>query len=386
MEVGMDQQLQRRRTGFWILIAVLAVSGLAMAFIALFGLFSGGAYSFVWRLFVADLYLIASLAAKHQWLRVSIWVAVGVTFVLGVTSRIVDYTQGGGYDDFFNYTEPTSFAVLLEDLEWSGHIIVGTLIALGFISFAYRWLAGEKVLRAIYFAAFGLAGAAALVSVLAVLSWGRWGLAMSDLDPLILSLWTLALTAGAIVIIGGVVQRKQIQAAGAAGFAAPAGAVPPGAGSVPAELVGGPAQGGAHAYPLPAGTVLAGQEAAELRALVRGYVDEYLAERAAADPASPVTAGAPSAPAAAFAAEPGAAFAAEPGSAAATFVPAEVPAPAAPAYAPPMQSAPQPVPQSTSEQPTIAQPTIAPTTNAQAAPAAGQGRDETLGLTEPEDA
>lgn len=236
----------RRRLGFWVLVGVLAVSGVAMAFIVLFGLAESQAFSLTWRIFVADIYLIASLAAQHEWLKRTIWVGTAVSFVFGVLVVFwPDQDYYRNWDADYEDLVRTPFGVM-SDLGNALHIMLVALVLLGFISLGYRYLRGERVLRIIYVATF----AAGLV---AAGLWAVEAVARTWLDtPVQLGLTILALTAAAIVIIAALVQRKAWKDRQAA--------VPD-----PARLAHGAA-----------GVRI---DDPELRALVRRYVDEYLEER-----------------------------------------------------------------------------------------------------------
>lgn len=257
------------KRGLWILIALLAVSGVSMALIVVFGLFDSIAYSLVWRVFVADLYLVASLAAQHTWLRRSIWVGTGVTFVLGLVSAFWEYTpyaeewadhvygpvvgvRSSGWSPWHGFEA---------DLEYAAHLAVCGLVLLGVLSFAYRWVARDRVLRAIYTVTFVLSGIALLLGVALILDspwrwdltegWGRTEAALS----------ILAFTGAAILIIAAILQRNAQRSE-----------------RRPQEI---PDTDKAAAAALAAavGGDTAGAADEELRSLVRQYVDEYLNER-----------------------------------------------------------------------------------------------------------
>ena len=206
---------EHRKAGFWVLVTILAVSGVATAFIAVFGLFESTAYSIVWRVFVADLYLIASFAAQHRWLRRASWIAIGMTLVLGLVhvfwqftpySRWADgrtrYTVGDpstGWSPWFGFEG---------DLEAAAHITVLGLLWLGFVSLAYRWVKEQRVIRTIYLLTFVTLLAAVALGVLLILdSPHRWdiGWVWGQLEAGIV---ILALTGTSIVLIGAFVQRR----------------------------------------------------------------------------------------------------------------------------------------------------------------------------------
>lgn len=265
---GANERGRTHRTGFWWLIALLAASGVAMAIIVVFGMFESVAYSIVWRVFVADLYLIASLAAQHRWLRLAAWAGTAVTFVLGMVSVFWRYTpywewadgskshtvgdSSTGWSPWFGFED---------DLEISGHVIVVTFLLLGFVSFAYRWISAERLLRGIYVFTFVAGFAASLLGVVQILdspfrmNLGDW------IGQLQAGLVILALTAAAIVIIAAFVQRSASRSRQRK------------QGAVAARAAAVDAMGARDAT----GSELSHDE---LRTLVRGYVDEYLRELA----------------------------------------------------------------------------------------------------------
>lgn len=266
-ELAVDTQ--RSRTGFWILIGVLAVSGVSMAFIAIFGMFDTIAYSMVWRVFVADVYLIAALAAQHNWLRWCAWIGTGVTFLIGMANVFWEFTPADRWDDRFVYGDPSSgwnpWWGIENDVEVAAHLALGTILLLGFISLAYRWIANERLLRLVYVFMFVMGILSVLLGVFLVLDTPhRWN-APSWLGQLNAGLIILALTGAAIVIIAAFVQRKAVRARDAAAVATESHLSP-----VDADV--------RFAAPNEAASA-AGMSPEELRALVRQYVDEYLEER-----------------------------------------------------------------------------------------------------------
>ncbi|MCS4275723.1 hypothetical protein M2390_000884 [Mycetocola sp. BIGb0189] len=266
MTWGTDRILgnkSRRRDIFWWLTGILAASGIAMAFIAASGVFDSVGYSLVWRVFTADLYLIASLAAQHVWLRRSIWVGTAATLAIGLINTFAHYIPAGAPARF--ETRSDRWFGVEQDVEVAANIIVITLIVLGFISLAYRWLAEDSVLRGTYVATFCLIVLGMLLTVIDIIdSPSRWGISQ-HFGQIQSGVFILAFTGAAIVTIGGFFLRKSAlgrmrdESVRAAALAAAKKLVP-----VP---------------PSDPGTVgiTAGED--ELRALVRKYVDEYLAER-----------------------------------------------------------------------------------------------------------
>lgn len=263
---------ERSKRGFWILIGVLALSGVAIAVVVALGLFDSITYSLAWRVFVADLYLIASLAAHHTWLRRAVWIGAGITFVLGVVNVAWEYTP---YDEWadgrssYTYGDPSTgwspWFGFEADLEWAGHFIVGGLVLLGFISFAYRWLVNSRLLRTIYFATFGVALSVLVLGTVLILD-SQARLNLDDAwQQLQMGLVILALTGAAIVIIAGATQRSAARAAERSGQGTGPGAT---------QLAYGPGTPG-----LPESATLAHLTEEELRLLVRKHVDEYLRER-----------------------------------------------------------------------------------------------------------
>ncbi|RLP71888.1 hypothetical protein D9V32_15780 [Mycetocola tolaasinivorans] len=251
----------RSRVAFWWLIGVLAASGVAMAFVVAFGEFGSVGFSITWRVFVADLYLIAALAAQHVWLRRTIWIGAGITFLLGIITVLWPGSGRNRWSQpYYEYGNTQSgwspWDGFLQDLETALHICVGGLVVLGFLSLAYRWLKGERVLRITYLTTFGLGVASILIAAIRTLD-SRYRMNLGEgLSRVHTALIILALTGAAIVIIAGFVQRRTILArerlAASPVEASPAPAVPEA--TVPVDNP-------------------------ELRALVRTYVEEYLRER-----------------------------------------------------------------------------------------------------------
>jgi hypothetical protein len=269
---------ERRRTGFWLLLGLLALSGVSMAFIVIFGFFDSTAYSIVWRVFVADLYLIASFAAQHRWLRLTAWIGTGITFVIGLVNAFWQYTPyyrwAGGRASYTVGDEGTGWSPWFgfeQDLEAAAHLLLVTVLVLGFVSLAHRWIVGERVLHGIYVFTFIAALTAALIGAMLILdSPFRWDIGGDALGKVAAGISILALTGAAIVTIAAFVQRKAARARAAAEHRGERIAA-----AVTDHLAApGPAQAGASGAASPAG-----RSDAELRELVRGYVDEYLRER-----------------------------------------------------------------------------------------------------------
>lgn len=237
----------RPRLGFWLLVGVLAISGIAMAVIVFLGLTESKAFGLAGFVFLADVYLIISLAARHTWLQRTIWVGTVLTFVLGVivTFWPDDDYYAEDYDPNISFDEMhRSTYGVLSDVSYAAHTLLGTLLALGIISMAWRWIKHERVLRVIYYFMFIVGAGAGLF----------WAIGFvirhtENLVPLQLGLTILALTAGAIVIIAGFVQRNAERSR---------------------ELAD------RQGLPLEAGSARSDEE---LRQLVRQYVEEYLEER-----------------------------------------------------------------------------------------------------------
>lgn len=251
------------RTGFWILVGLLAASGVAMAFIVVFGEFDSVAYSLVWRVFVADLYLIASLAAQHRWLRLTAWIGTGVVFALGMVNvfwRFTPYWQWAeGRSSFRVGDESTGWSPWFgfeADLEYAAHLLLVGIVVLGFVSLAYRWVAGERVLRAVYTFTFVSGLLAVLLGAVLILD-SPHRLNLDDwVRQLQAGITILALTAAAIVAIAAFVQRKTARQ---------------GVSESVERAVDPPTPS--------AEQTLAALTPEQLRALVRQYVDERLAER-----------------------------------------------------------------------------------------------------------
>lgn len=237
------------RLRFWVLICLLAITGVTMAFIAAFGLNDSTAFEIVWRVFVALLYLVVSFVATHTWLRLTIWAAIGVTFILGLVSALWRYTPFHlDYSDY-TYGDRSSgwspWINLHHDLESAAHVITLGLLSLGLLSLAHRWIREQPVIRGAYYFAFVTGVIALLLGAgLMIDNRDRWDV-FTALDRFEAGLIILALTAAVIVVISAFVQwrgeRKQ---------AAPARAAD-----------------------------LSHLEEDELRQLVHRYVDEYLDQK-----------------------------------------------------------------------------------------------------------
>lgn len=240
----------RSRTGFWILIGILAATGLTMAFLVIFGLAESKASGLVGFLFLADLYLVVSLVARHRWLRLTLWAGTAISFVFGVVTVFwpnreyyVDANNLSAYPDEW---KRTTFGVLNDTL-YAVHTVLAVLLALGIVSLAYKWIVKSRPFFAVYLAMF-------VTAIIAAVLWAIGFIIEGDdrLGPYQLGTTILALTAAAIVVIAAFVMRNtqaaEERAANAAGGAMPG-------------LPGDPTHDVA------------------LRTLVRQYVDEYLAER-----------------------------------------------------------------------------------------------------------
>ncbi len=244
---AVETEKQKPRTAFWILVGVLALSGIVMAVIVFLGLTESKAFTLTGLIFLADVYLIISLAARHVWLQRTIWVGTALTFILGVVVAFWEednYYVGEWSPDIPYDQMERSVYGFLSDLTFGAHTILGCLLALGIISIAYRWIRRERILMAIYYFMFVAGVAAGLLWAIGyVLQFS------DDLIPLQLGVSILALTAAAITIIAGFVQRnaqQSLEQSRQAATLAQAG------GGMPDE---------------------------ELRTLVRQYVQEYLEER-----------------------------------------------------------------------------------------------------------
>lgn len=93
---GASAATRRPGRGLWILIAILGASGVVMAFLTVLGSFDSFTGGMVWRILVADLYLIASLLAQHTWLRRAAWAGTALTFVFGIVNEVWRFTRGTG--------------------------------------------------------------------------------------------------------------------------------------------------------------------------------------------------------------------------------------------------------------------------------------------------
>lgn len=263
----MSETKVNSKVGFWVLVGLLAASGVTMAFIAVLGVFDSVASSLVWRIFVADLYLIASFAAQHVWLRRAIWTATSITFVLGIVHvfwRFTPYWEwADGRSSFTVGDSSTGWSPWFGfegDLEAAGHIAAVGLIMLGFVSLAYRWVAGQRIIRGIYTFTFAAGILSTLLSIVLILDsphrmdLGSW------LGELALGTAILALTGAAIVTISAFVQRRAARSEIHA--------------TAPTALEQRQANTG-DAAP----STLADLTTEQLRVLVRQHVDEYLSER-----------------------------------------------------------------------------------------------------------
>lgn len=301
----MNTQSQFRSTGFWALIVVLAATGVAMAMIVAFGLAESRAFYIVGYIFLADVYLIASLAAQHTWLRRTIW--VGTPVVLAVSLLTVFWPErdyyveppNGVWSEDYEWVR-TSYGVL-SDVHGAMHLVLSTFVVLGFVSLAYQSVRSERVLNITYSITYVTAIAAALLTAFSIIVEPK-----VRLTPYQLGLGILALTAAAIVIIATLVQRKSPSAVGgqaghgltaehgAAGAGAGAGVgagvlpatVPAAAGTgagtgtgVDGALVDGGALAPRPGPQVPGDAIVVNRD--ELRIVVRELVDEYLGERGA---------------------------------------------------------------------------------------------------------
>lgn len=253
----------RGKVGFWILIGLLAASGVTMALIAVFGWFDSAAFDLVWRVFLADVYIICSFAAQHVWLRRTVWIGAGITFAAGIVNVFWRYTpfyRPFGWSENEVWGDPSTgwdrWRHIESDIEMACHLLLVCAIVLGFVSLAYRWIVAERVLKVIYWVTFITGAAAALMGAIMMVGYYRFWRDDEGWSQTRLALFILALTGAAIVTIGGFVQRKAALA------------------KAPEHAVG--------VSSLYEGVGVAAQRTGnpdELRALVRQYVDEYLAEK-----------------------------------------------------------------------------------------------------------
>ncbi|RLP81340.1 hypothetical protein D9V34_11975 [Mycetocola lacteus] len=290
---------ERGRVAFWWLIGVLAASGVAMAFVVAFGEYDSIGFSVVWRVFVADLALIAALAAQHTWLRRTIWIGAGIGFVMGIVNALwADPARERWYtaEPDYQYGNPDTgwspWDGLTQDIESAIHISVFGLVLLGFISLAYRWLRDEPVLRMIYFGTFGLGILSILLASIRTVGTSERLHLGDGVNRFHTAIIILALTGAAIVIIAAFVQRRTIlandrragsnreapPAAGAPGYQTPVDTTVSNHGpAIPGRAVPGQPTEPRLAPPHISPTALG--DSPELRALVRSYVEEYLRER-----------------------------------------------------------------------------------------------------------
>lgn len=203
------------RLRFWVLIGLLAVTGVTMAFIAAFGLNDSTAFEIVWRVFVALLYLVVSFVATHTWLRLTIWASICVTFLLGLLSAFwrytpfyVSYSSTSGY----RYGDPASgwspWMNLHYDVEAAAHGITLGLLGLGLLSLAHRWIREQPVIRGVYYFTFGVSIIALVLGAgMMVDTRDRWDV-FTGWDRIEAGLIILALTAAVIVVISAFVQWR----------------------------------------------------------------------------------------------------------------------------------------------------------------------------------
>lgn len=260
---------ERSKLGFWILVGLLAASGVSMALIAVFGWFDSAAFDLVWRVFLADVYIICSFAAQHAWLRRTIWVGAGITFVAGLVNvfwRYTSFYRPYTWNEHEVWGDPSTgwdrWQGIESDIEMACHLLLVCAIVLGFVSFAYRWIVTERVLKAFYWFTFIAGATASLLGAFMLVGYWRFWQDYEELQQARLALFILALTGAAIVTIGGFVQRKAMLAR--------VKEEPVVLGSMTAgtsPTIGVGAGGGEVIHP------------DEMRALVRQYVDEYLAEK-----------------------------------------------------------------------------------------------------------
>ncbi len=262
--VTIETTKPKSKRPFWVLIGLLAVSGVVMAFIVMFGMFDSVAYSLVWRVFVADLYLIASLTAQHTWLRRAAWVATGLTFLLGAVNvfwRYTPYWQWADGRSSMTSGDPSTgwspWFGFEQDLEFAGHTVTIGLIVLSFISLAYRWVSNQRGLQGIYVFTFAAGLISIVLGVLLTLSHPYRMPIDSWVSQLMGGMVILTLTGAAIVTIGAFVQRRASRV-DERNSAVGSQESHPASGQAPQSL--------------------AALSPDELRTLVRGYVDEYLTE------------------------------------------------------------------------------------------------------------
>lgn len=267
----MRQPAPLGKTGLSIIIAVLAVSGVAGAVIAVFGLFDSIAYSLLWRIFVADLYLLASLTARHLWLQRAAWISIAVALLAGIVNAFwkitPDYRRAEGSTSYTVGDTASGWSPwfgIVGDIEAAAHILTIALLVLCFLSNAYRWLSNNRVLRNVY--VFNVA----MVLCFALLAMGnaidssvRWNLFVNS-GPLMTGIAILVVTGCAILSIAATVFR--------AGSKHTFDTAPLFESTQVSAAV-------AASKPVSSAGKLAGLNEAELRTLIREVVVEVLAER-----------------------------------------------------------------------------------------------------------
>lgn len=257
--------------GLWILLGIMAVTGVTMAMIVVFGALDSVAYSVVWRILVADIYLIISFTAQHRWLRKTAWVGTAVTFLIGLIVVFGRYLAQSGlagsdlYDTTYGNESWYAWFGLGGRLESAAHILLGTVLAFSLLSLAYRWIARERPLRIIYIVTGATGILAALLTAIEFVDYASYPSFGMSYGQLRSALAILALTGATIVIIAALVQRGSASRSALPSVAAATSTVAGVSASAPT-----PAQSAA-------GVRMVSEQ--ELGELVRAAVAEELARR-----------------------------------------------------------------------------------------------------------
>lgn len=265
-----DMEKQRRdpaRIRFWVFIGLLSVTGVTMSFIAAFGFNDSVAFDIVWRVFLMLLYIVISFAAQHLWLRLVTWSAIGITFVIGlvnVFSRYLPFIPQRHGGSIYTWGDPSTgwdpWFGIEQDVEFAAHMICVGLLALGLLSLAWHWIAGQRILQGFYRAAFIFTLLSLVLgAVLIIDTRHRWNI-FHTFDQLEAGVVILALTATVITVIGAFVQWRTLRTRSSQ-VSSRSSAHPVATGNLSAKLQS------------------EGLGEVEIRALVRQYVDEYLSEK-----------------------------------------------------------------------------------------------------------
>lgn len=175
-------------------------------------------------IFLADIYIVASLAARHRWLRLTIWVTTAISLVVSLiwawypkgNHMYAEYTHQG---EFIRKTLLGHFSSVNITL----HLCVVTFVLIGFFSFAWRFIASNRGFRIVYITAviFGIGS-------WVVFAIGENMHERTDfVKRLNVAVIIIAITCMAVVVVGAIVTATQRRVAvrnGQAGSITAAGA------------------------------------------------------------------------------------------------------------------------------------------------------------------